>query len=83
MRFISIHDPLQLSYGFTKLAQAVNKANEWIIPLAIATDLVSVVLAASEDFKNGTSRNTVETTAKIASAWTGGLAGKYLKTLSG
>jgi len=50
-------------------------ANKVLVPVAIAMDVVQGGVAIAEDFDNGTTRNTVETSASIAGGWGGGFAG--------
>lgn len=57
--------------------KVVNKMNQVVIPVAIAYDAFRVCMAAIEDYKNDTYRNTIETTTKIGMGWAGGVAGIF------
>lgn len=59
-----------------KLFKVVNKANEFLIPVAIAVDTYLIGSSAVDDYHKGTTRNTVETATKVASGWTGGYVGE-------
>lgn len=54
----------------------MNKANEILVPVAIAVDTYLIGASAVDDYHKGTTRNTVEMAAKVGSGWTGGYVGE-------
>lgn len=59
------------------MAQAYNKFNEVMVPIALAVDAAKVAAAASKDYDNKTTRNTVEAAVQVTSGWTGGYLGEH------
>lgn len=54
----------------------INKLNTFVLPpLSIAIDTKKVVCSAIADCKQGTTRQTVGTVAKISGGWSGGISG--------
>uniref|UniRef100_A0A7E4V842 Filamentous hemagglutinin n=2 Tax=Panagrellus redivivus TaxID=6233 RepID=A0A7E4V842_PANRE len=49
--------------------------NQVAYPVAVTLDTVAVGAAAYQDYKNGTSRNAVATTATVAAGWVAGYTG--------
>lgn len=68
---------LALGRVTTRVCQFMNKANDVLIPVTIAVDVLLIGASILEDHKKETTRNTVETAAKIAGVWTGGFGGIF------
>jgi hypothetical protein len=69
----------QVSQGVAKISKTVDAINDVAMPLAVAFECYQVTKAANEDWNNGTTRNTIETTSKIGGTWLGSFAGKNRK----
>jgi hypothetical protein len=63
---------LQAAETTAKFCKIVNKV---AIPVALFIDIIQTGLAVREDYKKGTTRNTVETVAGKGGGWLGGYGG--------
>jgi hypothetical protein len=79
-RFSGKPDPhLKLPPGGLSAAETTAKfckiVNKVAIPVALFIDIIQTGLAVREDYKKGTTRNTVETVAGKGGGWLGGYGG--------